>query len=188
MRYAEALFIADHEKHISGFSMVIFEITFWHCFNQNTKLFVILSRGDELNSLSMAGGTAVTATKRPVFNGPLARYVELRVVRGPGMPVKFAPPPRVSDPDIHHGTCVTHVSWCLPESLNSDFLWSSVAGKTFPVFRRMRNPQFCVSGKRPIGISDVVHRPVCVVSDCASVSDYRQLTVSTWIPNVSTIK
>ena len=23
----------------------------------------------------------------------------------------FSPPPRVSDPDMHHGTCVTHVPW-----------------------------------------------------------------------------
>ena len=25
------------------------------------------------------------------------------------MPGTFSPPPRVSDPDMHHGTCVTHV-------------------------------------------------------------------------------
>ena len=27
----------------------------------------------------------------------------------PGMPGTFSPPPRVSDPDMYHGTCVTHV-------------------------------------------------------------------------------
>ena len=26
--------------------------------------------------------------------------------------------PLVSDPDMHHGTCVTHVPWCMPGSLN----------------------------------------------------------------------
>ena len=36
----------------------------------------------------------------------------------------FAPPPRVSDPDMHHGTCVTNVPWCMPGSLTGGFLWS----------------------------------------------------------------
>ena len=58
------------------------------------------------------------------WHGPLARYVKLRVAHAPGMPGMFSPPPRVSDPDIHHGTCVTHVPWCMPASLISGFLWS----------------------------------------------------------------
>ena len=41
--------------------------------------------------------------------GPLARYVKLRVAHALGMPETFSPPPRVSDPDMHHDTCVTHV-------------------------------------------------------------------------------
>ena len=52
----------------------------------------------------------------------------------PGMPGTFSPPPRVSDPDMHHGTCVTHVPWCMPGSLTSGFLWSRWWGKTFPAF------------------------------------------------------
>ena len=28
--------------------------------------------------------------------------------------------PLVSDPDMHHGTCVTHVPWCMSGSLNRD--------------------------------------------------------------------
>ena len=40
---------------------------------------------------------------------PLARYAKLRVVHAPGMPGTFSPPPRVRCPDMHHGTCVTHV-------------------------------------------------------------------------------
>ena len=33
-------------------------------------------------------------------------------------------PPPLSDPDMHHGTCVTLVSWCMPGSLSSGFLCS----------------------------------------------------------------
>ena len=63
----------------------------------------------------------------------------------------FSPPPRNSNPDMHHGTCVTHVSWCMPGSLTSGFLWSRWRGKRSRHSRCMRNPQFCVSGKRPMG-------------------------------------
>ena len=34
------------------------------------------------------------------------------------------PAPRVSDPDIHHGTCVTYVPWCMAGSLTSGFRWN----------------------------------------------------------------
>ena len=56
--------------------------------------------------------------------GPLARYAKLRVAHAPGMPGTFSPPPRISDSDMHHGTCVTHVPWCMPGSLTCGFLWS----------------------------------------------------------------
>ena len=56
----------------------------------------------------------------------------------------------VSDPDMHHGTCLTYVPWCMPGSLTSGFLWNRRRGKRSPHSRRMRNPQFCVSGKRPM--------------------------------------
>ena len=58
------------------------------------------------------------------------------------------PPPRVSDPDIHHGTCVTHVPWCMPGWITSGFLWSRWRGKGSRHSQRMRNPQFYVSDKR----------------------------------------
>ena len=67
-----------------------------------------------------------------------------------GMPGTLSPPPRVSDPDMHHGTCVTHVPWCMPGSLTKGFLWSGPRGKRSRHSRRMRNSQFYVSGKRPI--------------------------------------
>ena len=41
----------------------------------------------------------------------------------PEMPETFSPSPQVSDPDMHHGTCITHVPWCMPGSLTSGFLW-----------------------------------------------------------------
>ena len=61
---------------------------------------------------------------RRIVHGPLARYVKLRVVPAPGMSGTFSTPPRVSDPDIHHGTCVTHVPRCMSKSPTSAFLWS----------------------------------------------------------------
>ena len=87
----------------------------------------------------------------PCFHGPLPRYVKMQVAHAPEMPGTFPPPPRVSDPDMHHGTCVTHVPWCMPGSLTSGFLGSRWQGKRSRHSQRMRNPQFYVSGKRPIG-------------------------------------
>ena len=49
---------------------------------------------------------------------------------------------------MHHGTCVTHVPWCIPGSLTSNFLWSRWRGKRSRHSRHMCNQQFCVSGKR----------------------------------------
>ena len=51
-------------------------------------------------------------------HGPLARYVNLRVARAPGMPGTFSLPSQVRDPDMHHGTCVTHVPSCMMGSLS----------------------------------------------------------------------
>ena len=50
----------------------------------------------------------------------------------PGIPGTFSPPQQVSDPDMHHGTCVTHVPWCMPGSLTSGFLWNRRRGKNVP--------------------------------------------------------
>ena len=93
---------------------------------------------------------------------------QIRKIAGahaPGMPGTFSPPPRVSNPDMHHGTCVTHVPWCMPGSLTRVSFEYGVEGKRSRYSRRMRNPQFCVSGKRPIAwtnadcqIDDEKHR------------------------------
>ena len=53
--------------------------------------------------------------------------------------------PLVSDPGMHHGTCVRHVPLCMSASLTR-----GDGGKRSQHSRRMRNPQFCISGKRPI--------------------------------------
>ena len=42
------------------------------------------------------------------------------------------PPPLVSDPDMHQGTCVTHAPWCMSGSLTSGFLWSPGDGENVP--------------------------------------------------------
>ena len=72
----------------------------------------------------------------------------LQVAHVPGMPGTFSPSLRVCDPDMHHGTCVTHVPCCMPGSLTFGFLWSQ--RKRSRRSRRMRHPQFYVSGKRPM--------------------------------------
>ena len=87
------------------------------------------------------------------IHGALARYVKLWVAHAPGMPGMFSPSPRVSDPGMHHGTCVTHVPWCMPGSLTGGFLWSRWREKRSRHSRCMRNPQFYVSGKRPMLLS-----------------------------------
>ena len=52
--------------------------------------------------------------------------------------------------DMHNGTWVTHVPRCMPGSLTCGFLWSRWRGKRSRHSQRMRNPQFCLSGERPI--------------------------------------
>ena len=100
------------------------------------------------------------------FNEPLTRYAKLRVLHAPGMPGMFSPRSGVSDPAMHHGKCVTQVPCCMPESLTSTFLWSRCWGKRSRHSLRMRNPQFCVSGKRPM-------------------THWSSITVSTWSQHAS---
>ena len=83
-------------------------------------------------------------------DGLLARYVKW-VAHAPGVPGTFFPTPRFSDPNKHYGTCFTQVSWCMPGSLTSGFLWSWWRGKRSRYSRRMHNPRFYVSGKRSKG-------------------------------------
>ena len=77
-------------------------------------------------------------------NGPLARYVKLRVAYAPG----FSPPQRIGDPDLHHGTCVTNAPWCMSGSLITVSYEGWWRGKRSRHSRRIHNPQLYVSGKR----------------------------------------
>ena len=65
---------------------------------------------------------------------------EIASAHAPGMPGTFSPSPQVSDPDMHHGTCVTHVPWCMPGSLTTGFIWNRRRGKTFPAFPAHAQP------------------------------------------------
>ena len=59
---------------------------------------------------------------------------QIRKIAGahaPAMPGTFSPSPRVSDPDMHHDTCVTHVSWFMQGSLTR-FPLKSTAGENGP--------------------------------------------------------
>ena len=50
--------------------------------------------------------------------------------------------PLLCDPGVHHGTCATHVPWCMSGSLTRG------GGKRSQHSRRMRNTQYCVSGQK----------------------------------------
>ena len=68
---------------------------------------------------------------------------QIRKIAGahaPGMLGTFSLSPRVSDPDMHYGTCVTHVPWCMLGSLTSGFLWNWRWGKTFPALPAHAQP------------------------------------------------
>ena len=84
-------------------------------------------------------GVALLPVRYIDIHGALARYVKLRVAHAPGMPGTFPPQPRFSNPDMHHGTRVTHVPWCMSGSLTSGFLWSRWRRKRSRHSRRMRN-------------------------------------------------
>ena len=68
---------------------------------------------------------------------------QIRKIAGahaPGMPGTFSPSPQVSAPDMHHGTCVTHVPWCMPGLVTSGFRWNRRRGETFPAFPTHAQP------------------------------------------------
>ena len=63
---------------------------------------------------------------------------------------QYAIRPWVGNPDMHHSTCVTHMPWYMSESLTSGFLWSQWWWKRSGHSWGMSNPQFYISGKRPM--------------------------------------
>ena len=72
-----------------------------------------------------------------------------------------SPPSRVSDPDMHLGTCMTHVPWCMPGSVKYGFRGSRWRWKHSRHSRRMHKPQFYVSGKRPMQSSWWMRELLC---------------------------
>ena len=72
--------------------------------------------------------------------------------------------PLVSDPGMHHGTCVTHVPWCMSGSL------SRGGGENVHGIPGACATQFYVSRKRPmhcgitwlVGIPTIFQRPMTV--------------------------
>ena len=110
----------------------------------------------------------ITLTNR---NGPLTRYVDLRVAHAPGMPGTFSPPPtsketpskwsRHASRHVRHARAVMHVGIAKPR-------WRRKRSRHS---RRMRNPQFYVSGKRPmIKISDDIWH--CLPDELVHTSVY----------------
>ena len=117
-------------------------------------------------------------TEQAANHGPLARYVSLWVAHASGMPGTFSPPPLVSDPDMHHGTCVAHVSWCMSASLTSNFLWSRWWGKRSRHSRRMRNAQFYVSDKRPMIWTNDEHIYWCIY---VQIGNWKEVIEKQWV-------
>ena len=88
----------------------------------------------------------VSGYQMPLSHGPLARYGNCELCMRRKCREHFPPPPQVSNPDMHHSTCMAHVPW----SLTSGFLWSRWQDKHSRHSWCMRKPQFYVSSKRPI--------------------------------------
>ena len=105
---------------------------------------------------TLSKACTIKATSAPEPGRAQRASCQIRKIAGahaPSMPTTFSLPPRVRDPDMHHGTCVTHVPWCMPGSPTRGFHWSRCRGKTFPAFPAHAHPQFYVSGKRPMQFS-----------------------------------
>ena len=88
-------------------------------FENRTSKITATSPRDQWNNTN---GDASNSIKESTTHR--TRYVKCRVTCASGMPGTFFPPPRVSDPDMHHSTGVTHVPWCMPGSLTNGFLWN----------------------------------------------------------------
>ena len=131
-----------------------------------------------------SSGHSWYAPTDPRHYGPLVRYVKFRVAHAPWMLETFSPPPAVIDPDMHYGTCVTHVPRCMSVSKTSSILWSWWRGKRSRHSKRMRNVQFYVSVKRPMMVTDIMipnmHQVInsnCADSIVTIYQSYRFVTI-----------
>ena len=167
-----------HDSYSLGFSCFVFQIIVtYRCWSTLVQVMAcyLMAPNHNLNQRLFIVDMALQVNFTQIFcdlkvrfvfvliqcNAPLPWCVKLRVAHAPGMPRSFSPPPRVSDPDLHHGTCLTHVPWCMPGSLTNGFLWGRWRGKRPRYSRRMRNPQFYVSDKRPM-----LHTTSCFTGPC----------------------
>ena len=86
-------------------------------------------------------------------HGPLARDVKFRVAHELIMLGTFSPSPRISDPDMHHGTWVSHVPWCMPGSLTSSLLrirWRGKRPHGQPAILRIWQEAHCAKDTHPV--------------------------------------
>ena len=102
---------------------------------------------------------------------------KIACAHAPGMPGTFSPSPQVSDPDMHHGTCVTHVPWCMPGSLTSGFLWNRRRGEMFPAFPAHAQPAILRIWLEAHGTwSEIGHLLLCHIRQrCGLYIDYIDL-------------
>ena len=113
----------------------------------SNHIWVTDSNFEVTRELAKSRRSFLMKTRCQQINGPLMRYVELRVAHALGMPGTFSMPPRISDSDMHHGTCMTYLPWCMSVSITSGFLLNKWRRKCPRHPRRMCNSQFYVSGK-----------------------------------------
>ena len=74
-----------------------------------------------------------------------------------GMPGTFSPPPRVSDSDMHHGMCVTHVPWCMLGLLTSGILWSRWRKNVPGIPGACATPNFAYLVRGPLNLRAIIH-------------------------------
>ena len=120
---------------------------FWQGFGEQSS---ISTREQFVNAVKNTQMQITNSTSPVSITWSSYQMRKIAGAHAPGMPGMFSPPLRVSYPDMHHGTCVAHVPWCMSGLPTSGFLCSRWLGKCSWHSRRMRNPQFYVSGKRTI--------------------------------------
>ena len=89
-------------------------------------------------------------SKEASCHGPLARYVILQVAHATGMSGTFSPPPTSKETASKRSR---HASRHMPDAcavMHVGIANPPWRGKRSQYSRRMRNPQFHVSGKRPM--------------------------------------
>ena len=124
------------------------DVTNTGCVRKSSNhIWVTDSNFEVTRELAKSRRSFLMKTRCQHINEPLTRYVELRVAHAPGIPGTFSMPPRISDSDMHHGTCMTHLPWCMSVSLTCSFLWNRWRRKCPRHSRRMCIPQFYVRGK-----------------------------------------